>query len=73
MWVFMFYWHASFSSGCKRVRELKWASKSRTANMEISLSSKKRDDPSLCTLMLCSDRLCSNTFDTAKQVYNLFW
>ena len=57
MWVFMFYLHASFSSGCKRVRELKWASKSRSSTLEISLSSKKREDQSLCTLMFCSDRL----------------
>ena len=42
MWVFMFYLHASFSSGCKRVRELKWASKSRSSTLEISELQKKR-------------------------------
>ena len=35
------YSNASFSSGLKRVREYKWASKSKITTIETSLSSKK--------------------------------
>ena len=67
MWVIIPYSNASFSSGLKRVREYKWASNSKITTIETSLSSKKREDWSMYTLMFCSEPVCSSTFDTVKQ------
>ena len=59
--------NASFSTGLQRVRKFKWASNSKITNIETSVTSKKREDWSLCTLMFCSEPVCSSTFDTVEQ------
>ena len=61
------YSNASFSSGLKSVREFKGASNSQITTIELSLSSKKREDWSLCILMFCSEPVCSSTFDKVEQ------
>ena len=65
--VIIRYSDASFSPGFKRVREFKWVSNNKITTIETSLSSKKREDWSLCTLMFCSKPSCSSTFDTVEQ------
>ena len=59
------YSNAWFSSGLKKVSEFKRASNSKITTIETTIE--KKEDQSLCTLMLCSEPVCSGTFDTVEQ------
>ena len=60
------YSNASISSSFKRAREFKWSSNSKITITETSLSSKKRKDWSLRTLMFW-EPVCYSTFDTVDR------
>ena len=58
--------NTSFSFGLGMVRGFKWVNDSKIDTTETLLSTREREDQSLCTL----EPLCSNTFDTVEQFEN---
>ena len=68
--VFHPYTNVLFKSGVEISIPYVWCSKDGSVVPERPLSTKRRENRSLCSILFCSEPLCSDTFDTTEQLEN---
>ena len=66
--VFHSYTDLLFKSGVEISIPYVWCSKDGSVVPERALSTKRRKNRSLCSILFCSEPLCSDTFDTTEQL-----